>query len=156
MHLRRVSRELRPVRSNILPPRLQLPQLPTFPCTVKSTSARSSACNFNAFNAVSALARRARSSASSFSARPQVQSLQALRRLAFGLQAAAVTILVESDAITLLHTDFDRPLQIVLVQQGILVNEFIIVTVFVVGGSVIKADAVRESIVLTLPFAVER
>ena len=66
-------------------PNAQLPQLPTFPCTVKSTSASSSDFSFAAElredKAASALARLAASSASIFWARPQVQSLQARRRL---------------------------------------------------------------------------
>lgn len=72
-------------------PSAQLPQLPTFPLTVKSTSARSSACSLARF--WSAEARLARSSASSRWARPQVQSLQARRRFllpAGGRQEGAV------------------------------------------------------------------
>lgn len=63
-------------------PNAQLPQLPTFPFTVKSTSARSPAFNFARF--WSAAERLAASSASSRCARPQVQSLQARRRLPVG------------------------------------------------------------------------
>jgi hypothetical protein len=74
---------------NDSPPRLQLPQLPTLPWTVKSTSARSSACSLSVFNALSASARFCLSSNSSLSARPQVQSLQALLLLAFGLHSVA-------------------------------------------------------------------
>lgn len=71
-------------------PRLQFPQLPTFPGTVKSTSAKSSDCNLRVLRAASALERLAASSASRRWARPQVQSLQARRRLALGLHSVAV------------------------------------------------------------------
>lgn len=73
-------------------PRAQLPQDPTLPWTVKSTSARSSACSLARF--ASALERLAASSALSRSARPQLQSLQARRRLVLGLHASAVKVLV--------------------------------------------------------------
>jgi hypothetical protein len=73
-------------------PRAQLPQEPTLPCTVKSTSARSSACSLARF--ASAFWRFAASSALSRSARPQLQSLQARRRLVLGLHASAVFVLV--------------------------------------------------------------
>ena len=69
-------------------PRAQFPHDPTLPCTVKSTSARSSACSLARL--ASALERLAASSALSRSARPQLQSLQARRRLVLGLQASAV------------------------------------------------------------------
>jgi hypothetical protein len=69
-------------------PSAQFPHDPTLPCTVKSTSARSSACNLARL--ASALERLAASSALSRSARPQLQSLQARRRLVLGLQASAV------------------------------------------------------------------
>jgi hypothetical protein len=62
-------------------PRLQFPHDPTFPCTVKSTSARSSAPSLRVLSCASAVSRLAASSAASFCARPQVQSLHALRRL---------------------------------------------------------------------------
>lgn len=84
-------------------PKEQFPQLPTFPCTVKSTSASSSAFSFAAegavveadewslFRAASAVVRLVASSASSRAARPQVQSLQARRRLpVFGRHSGAV------------------------------------------------------------------
>ena len=62
-------------------PSAQFPQLPTLPCTVKSTSARSSAPSFSVLRAWSAVLRLAASSASIFCFRPHVQSLQARRRL---------------------------------------------------------------------------
>jgi hypothetical protein len=66
-------------------PKLQFPQLPTFPWTVKSTSARSSESSFTALSlracsCASALERVAASSAAILSASPQVQSLHARRR----------------------------------------------------------------------------
>lgn len=71
-------------------PSAQLPQLPSFPWTVKSTSASSLAPNFIVSNAASALARLASSSSRSLSASPQVQSLHALRRFpAFGRHSGA-------------------------------------------------------------------
>jgi hypothetical protein len=69
-------------------PSAQFPHEPTLPCTVKSTSARSSACSLARL--ASAFERLAASSALSRSARPQLQSLQARRRLVLGLQASAV------------------------------------------------------------------
>ena len=68
-------------------PSAQLPQEPTLPWTVKSTSVRSFALSFARL--ASAFARVALSSASIRCARPQEQSLQARRRLVFGLQASA-------------------------------------------------------------------
>ena len=62
-------------------PNAQFPQLPTLPCTVKSTSAKSSAPSLRVLSVLSALLRLVASSASIFSFRPQVQSLQARRRL---------------------------------------------------------------------------
>ena len=59
-------------------PNAQFPQLPTFPCTVKSTSAKSSAASFASFS--SAAERLAASSAARVAASPHVQSLQARRR----------------------------------------------------------------------------
>lgn len=69
-------------------PSAQLPHEPTLPCTVKSTSARSSACSLARLE--SACARLAASSAFRRSARPQLQSLQARRRLVLGRHASAV------------------------------------------------------------------
>jgi hypothetical protein len=69
-------------------PKAQFPHDPTLPWTVKSTSARSSACSLARL--ASALERFAASSALSRSARPQLQSLQARRRLVLGLQASAL------------------------------------------------------------------
>ena len=77
-------------------PSAQFPQLPTFPCTVKSTSARSSASNFRELSALSAEERLAASSASIFSFIPQVQSLQARRRLpGLGWHSSAGIMLAE-------------------------------------------------------------
>ena len=75
-------------------PSAQLPQDPTLPCTVKSTSVRSLALNLAKLS--SAFCRFTLSSASIRWARPQVQSLHALRRLVFGLHAAAVEQLAKS------------------------------------------------------------
>jgi len=69
-------------------PSAQLPHDPTLPLTVKSTSFKSLALNFA--RSASALVRLALSSAWRRSARPQVQSLQARRRLVLGLQASAI------------------------------------------------------------------
>lgn len=77
-------------------PKLQFPQEPTFPCTVKSTSARSSASSFRALSCASALDLVLASSAAILSANPHVQSLQARRRLpAFGAHSGA-TISLDS------------------------------------------------------------
>jgi hypothetical protein len=62
-------------------PKLQLPQDPTFPWTVKSTSARSTAPNLRVCSLASASDRLAASSFAILSASPQVQSAQARRRL---------------------------------------------------------------------------
>ena len=79
-------------------PSAQFPQLPTLPCTVKSTSSsRSSAPNFIVLSALSASVRFAASSASSCSFIPQVQSLQARRRLpALGRHSGATSALVDN------------------------------------------------------------
>lgn len=108
-------------------PSAQLPQLPTLPCTVKSSSIRSSAPSFavagaplevafgppfalavapflpcSSPSAESAACRFARSSASIFAARPHVQSLQALRRLpALGWHSGAVTGMLARSIIAL-------------------------------------------------------
>lgn len=72
-------------------PRAQLPQLPSFPCTVKSTSAKSPPSNFMLSSALSAFALLPASSSSIFRAKPQVQSLQARRRFpAFGRHSGAI------------------------------------------------------------------
>ena len=113
-------------QARFLPPRLQFPQLPTFPSTVKSTSARSSACSFIVFNAWSALSLFALSSASSFCASPQVQSLQARRRLALGLHSVAADVSDEQQLECAELTNLNGSLEIILIQQGILIDQLVI------------------------------
>lgn len=112
-------------------PKLQFPQEPTLPLTVKSTSARSSESSFSAASCLSAESRLAASSAASLSARPQVQSLHARRRLPTrGAHSGARS---RSASVTggklrlVIHTDCNGPLKIFLRQQCILIDQLVVI-----------------------------